>query len=648
MIFIRLYISLKYFSMKRLFQLLIIIQFIPLMSVSQPYQLESPDSKIVVLFSMQSDQPYYSIRKGGQTILASSRLGLKLDHRYSGKFKVTDHSTQVIDEQYETLWWKNKFVKNQAREMTIGMEEIGSEKKKLNIIFRVYNDGVAFRYEIPEQEYMTEYVIEEDLSEFAFDDDYLWWSANGERDNLGPISLNILSDAVFTPVVLKLAEDSYVSIQEAAIYDFANFKIKKSRGNTLQPDVQGASKGKTGMKTSWRAILIGKNAGDLLESNMLINLNPPCKIEDTSWIRFGRTMWDWRAWGYTAPDGFTYGLNTPSHKRFIDFAAENNIQSLLMDADWYGPEFSEESDPTKANNAIDIEENMRYAREKGIGIILYLNDVGARKFGLERVLKQFHDWGASGIKYGFMKAQGQEKVLYTRKVVALCAQYKLTVNFHDNPIPPSGDERTWPNVLTREYCHSQADAKYSYYPETVVSSAYINLLSGPVDMCNGWYAFDNAESRPKGFKFLPGTVAAKNAKLGVIFSGMSVLPDAPEAYKEKPDLFDFIKSLPTSFDEYKVLGGDIESYISVARRSGDNWYIGSLTTREARKITLELDFLEAGAKYTAYLFEDTPDTHFIDNREAYATRTLQVDSETSLTLSMASGGGNAVRIEKID
>jgi alpha-glucosidase len=180
-----------------------------------------------------------------------------------------------------------------------------------------------------------------------------------------------------------------------------------------------------------------------------------------------------------------------------------------------------------------------------------------------------------------------------------------------------------------------------------VSSAYINLSSGPVDMCNGWYAFDNAESRPKVFKPLPGTVAAENAKLVVIFSGMSVLPDAPEAYLAKPDLFDFIKSLPTSFDEYKVLGGDIESYISVARRSGNDWYIGSLTTREARKITLKLDFLDSGAKYTAYLFEDSPDTHFIHNREAYSTRTLQVDSSTDLTIKLAPGGGNAVRIEKL-
>ena len=635
--------------MKSFFKLLIIALFSPLLLVAQEHSVTSPDGNIIVSFSLENSSPGYSVTKNDRTILESSRLGIVLDESYSGIFKIIDIKMHEINETYETVWWKNKHVTNHANEMTIFLEEIGQKAKKLNITFRAYDDGMAFRYEMPEQAYLKDYVIEEDLSEFAFSDDYLWWSANGERDNLGPMSLNIFDETVFAPVVMELASDLYVGIHEAAIYDFANFKLKRgSTSSSLQCELQGASKGKTGMKTSWRTVIIGNRAGDLIESNLLVNLNPSSKIEDTSWIKSGRSMWDWRAWGFTAPDGFTYGLNTVSHKRHIDFAAENNIQLLLMDADWYGPEFSENSDPTKSSKEIDIEENMRYAKEKGVGIILYLNDVGAQKFGLERVLKQFYEWGASGIKYGFMRASGQEKVLYTRKVIELCAKYKLMVNFHDNPIPPSGDERTWPNVMTREYCHSQADAKYSYYPETVVSSSFINLMAGPVDMCNGWYAFEGAEVRPKVFKFLPGTVAAENAKLIVVFSGVSVLPDAPEAYLEKPTMFDFIKRLPTSFDEYKVLDGDIERFISVARRSGKNWYVGSLTTREPRTLDLTLDFLEPSSKYIAYLYEDAPETHFLNNRESYQTRQIEVNSKSTLEIKLASGGGNAIRIEKID
>ena len=633
--------------MKVFFNLLFIILFYSSVLYSQEYRIQSPEGNISLSFVLINDAPTYLVDAYNKTVLTKSRLGLKLDKQLSEKFKIINQQYSEVNDSYETIWWKNKLIRNHANEMTISLEDLDKPGLKINITFRAYNDGVAIRYTIPDQPSFATFSILEDQTEFSFDDDYLWWSANGERDNLGPVSLNILPESVYAPMVLQLSEDLYVGLHEAAIYDFANFKFKKSRQNTLQCDLQGTSKARTGMHTSWRAIIIGENPGDLLESNLLINLNPPCKIKDTSWIKPGRSMWDWRTWGYNAQDGFIYGLNTPSHKRHIDFAAENNIQYLVMDADWYGPEFDENSDPTKSNKAIDIEENMRYAKEKGVGIILYLNDVGARKFGLERVLKQFHEWGASGIKYGFMRASGQEKVLYTRKVVELCAKYQLTVNFHDNPIPPSGDERTWPNIMTREYCHSQADAKYSYYPETAVSSSFINSMAGPVDMCNGWYAFEGAESRPKVFKFLPGTVAAENAKLIVVFSGISVLPDAPEAYLEKSDLFDFIKSLPTHFDDFKVLGGNIERYISVARRSGDSWFIGSLTTRESRTIALKFDFLDPNAKYKAYLYEDTRNTHFLDNRESYQVREIEVDSTTELSVYLAPGGGHAVRIERI-
>jgi Glycoside hydrolase 97/Glycosyl-hydrolase 97 N-terminal/Glycosyl-hydrolase 97 C-terminal, oligomerisation len=613
------------------------------------YELNSPINNLFVSFSLIDGSPHYSLSVDGKMPVKQSKLGLKLDKPFNGKFKVVDIGRQEVNETYEMQWWKNRGVINHCNEMIVSLEELSESPKKLDIIFRAYNDGIAVRYSFPEQENLNDFVIEEDETEFAFADDYTWWSANGERDNLGPLSINTAKDAVYTPMVLQCADDLYLGIHEAAIYDFANFKIKRAnKQDAFQCDLQGSSNAMAGMHTSWRVILVGKTPGDLLESNLLVNLNPPCKIEDTSWIKTGLSMWDWRVWGYTAPDGFVYGLNTSSHKRAIDFASENNIDFLLMDADWYGPEFSKNSDPTKSNKEIDIKENLRYAKEKGVGIILYLNDIGAKKFGLERVLKQFSDWGAAGVKYGFMVGTGQQKVLQTRRIVKLCARYKLTVNFHDNPIPPSGDERTWPNVVTREYCHSQADSKYSYYPETAVSSAFINQLSGPTDMCSGWYGFEGNEVRHKVFRFIPGTVAAENAKLVVFFSGISVLPDAPEEYMRKADLFEFIKKLPNSFEEIKVLDGDIESFITVAKRSGENWYLGSLTTREPRTITIKLDFLSQDTKYKATLFEDSRDTHFIKNRESYQLRQLEVTEDTELKVWLAPGGGNAILIEPVE
>lgn len=630
----------------KLIYILVITAIVHVASHAQDYKLSSPGNNLTVIFSLTDGSLHYSLTVGDQIPIRKSLLGLELDHSFTGKFKVIDVQRREVNEEYEMSWWKNREILNHCNEMIIFLEELSERPKKLNIVFRAYDDGIAFRYDFPKQEFLGEFIIKGDYSEFAFTDDYTWWSANGERDNLGPLSINAAKEAVFAPMVLKCTDELYLAIHEAAIYDFANFKIKRTpKANTFQCDLQGPSSGNTGMHTSWRVIMVGKRPGNFVESNLLQNLNPPSKIKDTSWIKPGLSMWDWRVWGYIAPDGFEYGLNTPSHKRLIDFAAANNVDYLLMDADWYGPEFSESSDPTQSAGEIDIEENFRYAKANRVGIILYLNDIGAKRFGLERVLKQFHEWGASGVKYGFMTGTGQAKVLQTRKVVELCARYKLTVNFHDNPLPPSGDERTWPNVLTREYCHSQADAKYSYYPETAVSTAFINMISGPLDMCNGWYGFEGNEVRPKVFRFIPGTVAAENAKLVVIVSGISVLPDAPEEYSRKTDLFEFVKKLPNKFDEIRVLDGDIESFITVARRAGENWYIGSLTTREPRTIQIKLDFLKPDRKYKAYLYEDYRDTHFINNRESYQIRQMEVNNNSELSVWLAPGGGNAIRIE---
>jgi len=630
-------------------KLTIILLLLAGFTFAQEYVITSPDKNVEVTVTLSEGKPYYKLSVKDKTVIKHARLGLKTDKAFGGSFQILNTSNRVVNDTYEMLWWKNKEVVNHCHELTLSLQEETGKGRRMDIVFRAYNDGVAFRYAFPEQEHLEEFIIEEDLTEFSFSDDYTWWSANGERDNLGPFSINAAKDAVFTPMVLECSDEIYLAIQEAAIYHYANFKLKRARKpNTFQCELQGPSKAKTGIPSSWRTILIGEKPGDLLESNLLTNLNPPCKIEDTSWIKPGKSMWDWRAWGYTAQDGFTYGLNTPSHKRFIDFASRNNIQYLLMDADWYGPEFSEESDPTSANKVIDIEENLAYAKARGVGIVLYLNDVGAKRYGLERVLKQFHDWGVSGVKYGFMSGVGQEKVKHTRRVIELCAKYKLIVLFHDNPIPPSGDVRTWPNVMSREYGHSQADAKYSYYPETAVSAAFINLLTGALDMCNGWYGFEGSELRPKVFRFIPGTVAAENAKLVVFTAGLTVMPDTPEEYLDKSDLFAFIKHLPGHFDELKVLGGDMESYISLARRSGDSWYVGSLTTREPRHLQVKLDFLDPGKHYKAYLYEDSPETHFVNKREAYKVREEEVLAGTELNVWLAPGGGNAIRIVPLD
>ncbi len=609
--------------------------------------VQSPNGQIVASFNLQNGKPFVSLKKEGREILKPSPVGLRLEHLPDGPFKVTEMVSGSGNSTWQPTWDKFSSIADVYNEATFWLQAEAQSSYKCGVIIRLYDDAMAIRYVLPEQEGFQDFTITEDQTAFVFPEDHTFWSANGERHNIGPIPLsNYPEETRYTPTVIRRSDEVYLALLEAAIYDFAHFNlIRGDQPYSLKCEMD-ISRGKTPAQTSWRVLLLGDKPGDLVESNTLVNLNPPCTIEDPSWIKPGKAVWDWRVWGYEAGDGFTYGLNTISHKRFIDFAAENNIRYLLMDADWYGPEFSPDADPTSATEGINIEENMAYAKSKGVGIILYLNDVGAKKFGLEKILKQFSEWGAAGVKYGFMTSQGQEKVTYTRKVVELCAKYKLTVNFHDGPLPPSGDRRTWPNLVTREYGHSQADAKRSYFPETVVNQVFINMITGPLDMCNGWFGFEGAESRHRVFEKIPGTVAAEVAKLGALFSGIHVLPDAPEEYTEKSDLFDFIKTLPDTFDEIRILDGALDEFVTVGRRKGDNWYIGSLTNREAREVTINLSFLKEGANYKATLFEDAPDSHYLHNQEAYTVTEITVTKDDIINAKIAPGGGHAIRLIK--
>ncbi|BDD10996.1 alpha-glucosidase [Fulvitalea axinellae] len=618
---------------------------------SSPFSTEmvSPDGNLKVLFRNDGGKPVFTCLAGKDTLFINSRLGLVTDLAdFSDSVNINSVRELQASYSWQPVWGKNKIVRDEHREYRFDFEKNG---KKLGLVMRLYNDGFAFRYILPEG--AKEVKILSEASTFNMSDDFTCWAANGERHNLGPVPASkILSvkgkgnhkkKGIHLPLVAKANANRYFAIHEAGIFDLAPFKLvsagEKSFGLSSAP-----SKATGGTPTSWRTVLVGEKPGDLVESDLVMNLNPELKLTKTSWIKPGKVLWDWRVMDYQAPDGFVYAQNTASHKRFIDFASKNNVQHLIIDANWYGPEFAKESDPTSSEGAVNIEEVMAYAKAKNVGIILYLNDVGAKRFGLERVLKQFHDWGGVGVKYGFMKGKGQDKVEHTRKVIELCAKNELMVDFHDGPVPPSGDRRAFPNVMAREYCHAQADAKRSYYPETAVTAPFVNMIAGPLDMTNGWYGLNEAHSRQKVFQVLPGTVAAETAKTAVVFSGWTVLPDAPEEYEKKADIFEFIREQPVNFDGLRVLNGEIGEYITVARPAGDAWFLGSLTNRDSRSLDISLDFLENGKKYRATLYEDTPDSHYENNKESYKIREITVDNKTVLKAKMAPGGGHAVWI----
>jgi len=618
-------------------------------SKTNSFQLLSPNNELCINVSNSDNTSSFNVTYKGDTLVQPSSLGLQVNEtNFTKNVSFYGISKKEFDEIWTTINGKQASVHNHYNEYTIKVETVDNSQQFYEIVFRLYDDGFAYKYKITTDASQDSLLVKKELTEINFNLDFTYWAYNGERHNLGPIlrsEKNI--ETVIPPVVMQFSQKSFMAIHEAEIIDFAPFTINAASSNNSFSFNTNYSKRNKSLNTSWRAFMLGDNVGDLVESNMLVNLNEPCKIEDPSWIKPGKSLWDWRVWGYKAQDGYEYGLNTESHKRLIDFASENNIQYLLIDADWYGSEFSESSDPTLAREGINIEECMEYASDKGIGIILYLNDLGAKKFGLERVLKQFSEWGAVGVKYGFMTGSQEEKVKQTRRVVELCAKNKLMVNFHDYPIPPSGDRRTFPNLVTKEFCHAQADAKRSYYPETAVNQPLINMIAGAIDATNGWFDLNNAHSRERVFEEIPGTVVAEVAKLITNYSGWMVLPDSPEEYKKKDDLFDCVRNMPPQFDSFIVLDAKLDEFVCIARKSGTNWFVGSLTNRDSRTIKLDLSFLPNDKKYEATLFEDAEDSHFLNNKESYNVRKQLVNSKSKLTIKLAPGGGNAIYFKDI-
>ena len=631
----------------------ILIVLINLVSCSgeTDFLLSSPNGNVQLNLSNKSNYSNFTLMYAKDTLLKSSNIGLQInDISFVENIRISEFQKKEFNETWKTVNGKHTTVNNHYNEYKLHVAKTTQSELHYEIVFRIYDKGFAYRYIFPSESIQNNIKIQKELTNLNFNSDYTYWAYNGEKHNVGPIIRSEKKiEEVRIPIVMKFRKNSYMAIHEAEIIEFAPFTLNASTENKSLSFNTSYTKRNKAFKTSWRTFMLGKKIGDLVESDLIVNLNEPCKIEDTSWIKPGKSLWDWRVWGYKAPDGFEYGLDTKSHKRFIDFAAKNNIQHLLIDANWYGDEFSEGSDPATTRKDINIEECMRYAHANNVGVILYLNDIGAKKFGLEKVLKQFSKWGASGVKYGFMKGNWEQKVKNTRKVVELCAKYKLMVNFHDNPVPPSGDRRTWPNLVTKEYGHAQADGTFSHYPETSVNQVLVNQIAGPLDLTNGWFNLNTAQNgRPRVFEEIPGTVVAEVAKLITTYSGWSILSDSPEAYLKKEDLFECVKNMPTQFDDFKILDAKFDEFVSVARRAGEDWFIGSLTNRESRTITLDLKFLKKNVDYEAIIYKDADNSHFINNKESYKIHKQLVTSKSKLSIKMKEGGGNAVHIKKIE
>ncbi|RFZ90093.1 glycoside hydrolase family 97 protein [Mucilaginibacter conchicola] len=583
-----------------------------------PLVISSPDNKLRLTLSYSNHNGLmYSLIARSKSLIVNSRMGV------SGTCVKPDHfMRRSIRSVWKPVWGKRASVLEQYNELAMDL-------KAYKIIVRAYDNGVAFRYEFPEHHGMT------DLTQFKFGGNYTAWYYNGEHANIGPERL-VDCDTIRLPVMtIKADVNNYLAIHEADLSAGEPLVLKSQKGQTL---FTVASK----PNSAWKVIMHGNKPGELVDSHLIELLNPPPpENADFSWVKPGIAVWDWRIAGAQV-DGFKYEMSLPSWKRMVDFAAENHIQYLALDADWYGPEFGKNSDPLKGGKVAQVHDIIAYGKAKAIGIWLYLNDVGGREFPIEQTLKQYHDWGAAGIKYGFMSGSPDEKNKRTRMITALCAKYQLLCDFHDGPIHPYGQMRTYPNAVTREYCQAQLDGVTALEPRTFVTSVFVNMLAGPLDMNNGL-----ADLSQKGRTHAPDyatntTLVAEAARTLITFSGVTVIPDIPESYRKHPEILKFIGAQRMPWLESKTLMGEIGEYIVMARQAADKtWLIGVATNENARELDIPLSFLSPG-KFNALIIQDGEDADYLTITESYKTSYRIVDRQDKLHVKLAHGGGACI------
>ncbi len=621
---------------------------------SDVFEVKSPDKKIC--FSLNSSPLFkltYKVSVAGKDVIDWSEVG----YTHSADNACDVASLMALSEEtgptlvvWKPLWGKRSEVKDVYNSRTFQISTASSPAGIFTMEVRVYNDGVAFRMK-PVRAMKDEVSDLYEHTDFSFAGDYTAWYYNGERHNIGPEKLSDANGERLPIMIIKAADDLYMGLHEADLSaEGWPMRLRSESGSTkmsifpeksvLPPAVDDEFTG------AWRVLMIGKTPGDLVDSHLLELLNPEPE-QDFSWVRPGVYLWDWRIDG-AVWEGYHYGMNYDSWVKMIDFASEQGFQGLVLDANWYGPEFEKDSDPTKGDKARDVQRIIKYGKDKGVGVWLYLNDVAGTNYPIEETLAQYEEWGASGVKYGFMNGSAQEKNRKTQEITALCAKHHLMVDYHDYPVHPFGQMRTYPNAVTREYCKAQLDGRQIFQPKTFVTSAFVNMVAGPIDQNNGFLELHQGRTtRKDNNQEVPSTVTGEIARTMITWSGATVIPDIPEYYQKYPSLLEFLSAEKQPWQESITLAGEIGEYIVMARQNKDgDWLIGAATNEDARTLSVPLSFLGKG-KYTATVTTDAEDTHYRTNRETLKSEAPQkVNKKSVLELNLAPGGGACVLIRK--
>lgn len=635
-------------------------------STSEPVAT-SPDGRIKVSVQTEGGQLSYSISQDSESLIVPSKLGFEL---MGGN--ILGDNTEILSvahsshkETWETVWGESRLIEDNHNSMIV-------HTAHLDVEFRVFNDGVGFRYIFPDD--LGEFRIREELTEYKFAraDHKIWWMPRSEPyyEAYGKHTAFDEIDCAYTPVTITGADGRFYSIHEAALLDFAKVNLVGSDASTLKTSLTKWSDG-TGVyvtdtrTTPWRTIIITDRAGGLIESHLMLNLNEPCKIEDTSWCKPGKYIGIWwelhkymRTWYY----GPQHGATTERTKEYIDFAAAHNIQAVLVEGwnkGWDGNWMKNSTgfSFTEAYPDYDFDEVMKYAASKGVQMIIH-NETAANTehyfSQIDSAYALYQKYGMHYIKTGNVNLlmdgkeehDGQYGVNRLHEVVEKAAQYQINVDEHE-PCIPTGLCRTWPNLMTGEAIRGQEHDAWEVdggnKPEHQTVCPFIRGLAGPMDYTFGTFDFSNPNTPTSRVKT---TISKQLAQYVVIYSPLQMASDLYEAY-EDVKAFDFISDVPTDWEQTKVLDAVIGDYVVTARqeRGGSDWYLGAITDENARTLDVPLSFLGKG-KWMAQIYEDTPQTSYETSPETYQYREVEVSAKNVLSLKLATSGGCAIRFIK--
>ena len=658
--------------------LLLACCFIGICSMAKEVSVSSPDGTITVCVGVKDNKPYYSVSRGTAIIVTPSHLGFQLDGGLLGdNVRMTGKKTASKDETWQQVWGEEDTVRNHYNELTVTFEERVGKKEQMNVQFRVFNDGIGFRYILPHKK-GDKYCIQDELTEITLAHDAKAWSIPTNRTSYfeGLYTCDLLSrkDTVCTPLTIEYEKDLYLAIHEAALEDYASINITPQLSS--EGDAERAVRLKTALtpwqsgvkvycegetKSPWRTIIIAQTPGELMTSRLMLNLNEPSKIEDTSWIEPGRYIGVW--WSIhkkqnTWEMGPTHGATTQNVKRYIDFAARHGFNGVLAEGWNQGWGRGEKISYLKPYPDFDIEAVCSYALSKGVRFIGHTETWGNAKL-LEEQMDEAFAWyqklGIRAVKTGYVGhlfdgkelPKSQYGIRHYRKVIETAAKYQIMIDNHE-PAMPTGIQRTWPNLMTQEGVRGQEynawDVKGGNPPAHTVTLPFTRCLAGPTDFTPAIFNFSEVVKGTHPHS----TLAKQLGEFVVIYSPLQMAADAIENYEGQPALT-FIESCPTTWSKTLVPHAEIGKYVTVARkqRDGDSWFVGSITNEEARELDLKLDFLDGDKQYRAIIYEDGPGADFETNPYPMTIRQEQVTNASTLKLKLARSGGAAIRISKI-